>query len=160
MPFDSSNFSAAWVEAVADLTRERVAAKRSTWNRSNLLAEAERVCAQIRCHSPEDRDALIGAVATTAESRSVPLNEYRYTVPAGAQPDLRLGERSAFDFHGTRLYTDAATLASEDVIMAARNDDGGPTLRPTVAMDSFNRPGRSGSLNCTAISVQQRPRSC
>ena len=136
-PFSACDFTASWIDAVASLTRERVAAKRSTWNRWNLLAEAERVCAEIRCRAPEDRNAMIDAVATAAESQSVSLNEYRYRVPADAQPDLRYANKSVFDFHGTRLYTDAATLASEDVIMASRNDDGGPAVRDSVAMDSL-----------------------
>ncbi|MEQ4519288.1 MobF family relaxase [Pseudarthrobacter sp. B907] len=136
-PFRTGDFTANWIDAVGSLTRERVAAKRATWNRWNLLAEAERVCADIRCHTPADRDAMIGAVATAAESQSVPLNEYRYTVSVNAQPDLRFANRSVFDFHGSRLYTDAATLANEDVVMAARNDDGGPVVSAAVAMDSL-----------------------
>ena len=136
-PFASSDFTLSWVEAVACLTRERVAAKRATWNRWNLLAESERVCAEIRCRTPEDRNTLIDEIATAAENQSVPLDEYRYSVTANAQPDLSLANRSVFDFHGSRLYTDAATLECEDVIMAARNHDGGPVVRPTVAMDSL-----------------------
>lgn len=136
-PFRTGDFTANWIDAVGSLTRERVAAKRATWNRWNLLSEAERVCADIRCHIPADRDAMIDAIATAAENQSVPLNEYRYTVPVNAQPDLRFANRSVFDFHGSRLYTDAATLANEDVVMAARNDDGGPAVSTAVAMDSL-----------------------
>ncbi|MGO4857656.1 MobF family relaxase [Arthrobacter sp. 2MCAF14] len=136
-PFRSSEFAADWVEAVASLTRDLVAAKRATWNRWNLLAEAERVCAAIRCLAPGDRHALIDAIATAAEARSVPLNEYRYSVAAGALPDLRLGGRSVFDFHGSRLFTDAGTLACEEAVMAARNDDGGPVVRASIATDAL-----------------------
>ncbi|MDQ0242267.1 MobF family relaxase [Arthrobacter bambusae] len=146
-PFRGCDFEESWVDAVGSLTRERVAAKRSTWNRWNLLAEAERVCAAIRCHTPEDRNALIDAVATAAETQSVPLNEYRYSVPADAHPDLRLGQQSVFDFHGSRLYTDITTLASEETVMEARNDDGGPAVRPIVAMEAlagYKHHGRFG----------------
>ncbi|MGO4586553.1 MobF family relaxase [Arthrobacter sp. 2RAF6] len=136
-PFRSTDFTAGWIDAVASLTRDRVAAKRATWNRWNLLAEAERVCAAIRCHTPEDRNALIDAVATAAEAQSLPLNDYRYSVPADAQPDLRLGKRSVFDFHGSRLYTDATTLACEETVMEARNDDGGPAMGAAVAFESL-----------------------
>ncbi|MGM7774731.1 MobF family relaxase [Arthrobacter sp. KNU-44] len=137
VPFRSSDFTADWIDAVASVTRKRVAAKRATWNRWNLLAEAERVCAAIRCHAPENRNALIDAVATAAEAQSVPLNEYRYTVPADAQPDLRLGKQSVFDFHGSLLYTDASTVACEEAVMAARNDGGGPAIRATVALEAL-----------------------
>ena len=115
-----------WIAAVGLVTRQRVAAKRSTWNRWNLIAEGERVCAEIRCASPADRNALIDAVATAAERQSVPLNQYRYGVPADAADDLRFAGRTVFDFHGSRLYTDESTLAFEDEVMEARNDDGGP----------------------------------
>ena len=136
-PYRTGDFTADWIDAVGSLTRERVAAKRATWNRWNLLAEAERVRADIRCNTPADRNTMIDAVATAAENQSVPLNEYRYTVPVYAQPDLRFAHRSIFDFHGSRLYTDTATLAHEDVVMAARNDDGGPAVSSAVAMESL-----------------------
>lgn len=127
-PFRSDDFAPDWIAAVGLVTRQRVAAKRSTWNRWNLIAEGERVCAEIRCASPADRNALIDAVATAAERQSVPLNQYRYGVPADAADDLRFAGRSVFDFHGSRLYTDESTLAFEDEILAAKNDDGAPAV--------------------------------
>jgi hypothetical protein len=133
------------VDAVGSLTRERVATKRATWNRWNLLAEAERVCAEIRCHTPADRNTLIDTIATAAEAQSVPLNVYRYTLPANAQADLRFADHSIFDFHGSRLYTDASTLANEDVVLEARNDDGGPAVSAAIVMESlatFKHGGR------------------
>ncbi len=138
-PFAFTDFAPDWTSAVATVVRERVAGKRSTWNRWNLLAEAERVCAQIRCRTPSDRAALIDAVATAAEQQSVPLNDYRYSLPADAGRDLQLNQRSVFDFHGGRLYTDASTLAYEDVVMTARKDDGGPAVRPEIVMESLDR---------------------
>ncbi|KQQ80975.1 MobF family relaxase [Arthrobacter sp. Leaf137] len=152
-PFSSSDFAADWITSVASLTRERVAAKRSTWNRWNLLAEAERVCAQIRCRTSSDRAALMDAVATAAERQSVALNEYRYTVRPDAALDLRLGQQSCFDFQGSRLYTDATTLACEDAIMAARNDDGGPAVRADVTMDALDNAHRSEK---SALHTDQR----
>ncbi|MBT2250316.1 relaxase domain-containing protein [Arthrobacter sp. BHU FT2] len=142
-PFTSTDFTNDWLNTVATLVRQRVATKRSTWNRWNLLAEAERVCAQIRCRTASDRAGLMDAVATAGEQQSVALNEYRYTLPPGAGRDLRLGQQSCFDFQGSRLYTDASTLACEDAIMAARNDDGGPAVRAHVTMDALDRAPRS-----------------
>jgi hypothetical protein len=72
----------------------------------------------------------------------VPLNEYRYSLPPNGGPDLQLNQRSVFDFHGSRLYTDASTLACEDAIMTARKDKGGPAVRPAVIMDSLDSGGR------------------
>ncbi|MFJ4228441.1 ATP-dependent RecD-like DNA helicase, partial [Paenarthrobacter nicotinovorans] len=144
-PFRIGDFAPDWIAAVGHVTRQRVAEKRSTWNRWNLIAEAERVCAEIRCASPEDRNAMIDAVATAAELQSVPLNEYRYSLPAEAADDLRFANRSTFDFHGSRLYTDEATLAFEDLILAFRNDDGGPTVSADVAMVSLASYRKDGT---------------
>ncbi|KUR63440.1 hypothetical protein JM67_16960 [[Arthrobacter] sp. ATCC 21022] len=144
-PFRIGDLAPDWIAAVGHVSRQRVAAKRSTWNRWNLIAEAERVCAEIRCASPDDRNAMIDAVATAAELQSVPLNEYRYTLPADAADDLRFAGRSVFDFHGSRLYTDEATLAFEDQILAARNDDGGPAVSANVAMASVASYRKDGT---------------
>lgn len=149
-PFRSADFAPSWIDAVGSLARERVATKRSTWNRWNLLAEAERVCAEIRCQTAEDRGIMIDAVATAAESQSVPLNERRYTAPIEAQADLRFNNQCVFDFHGTRLYTDVGTLANEDVVMEARNDDGGPAVSATVTMDSLSSYKHGGQLELHA----------
>lgn len=146
-PFRACDFTPDWVDAVGSLTRERVATKRATWNRWNLLAEAERVCAEIRCHTPADRHTMIDIVVTAAEAQSVPLNEYRYTLPANAQADLRFADHSIFDFHGSRLDTDAGTLANEDVVLEARNDDGGPAVSATVAMESLASYKHRGRLD-------------
>jgi conjugative relaxase-like TrwC/TraI family protein len=144
-PFRVGDLAHDWIAAVGRVTRQRVAAKRSTWNRWNLIAEAERVCAEIRCASPEDRNAMIDAVATAAEIQSVPLNEYRYSLPAEVADDLRFANRSVFDFHGARLYTDEATFAFEDQILAARNDDGGPAVSANVAMASLASYRKDGT---------------
>ncbi|MDQ0618082.1 MobF family relaxase [Arthrobacter globiformis] len=149
-PFRASGFAPSWIDAVGSLARERVATKRSTWNRWNLLAEAERVCAEIRCQTAEDRSIMIDAVATAAESQSVPLNERRYTAPVEAQADLRFNNQCVFDFHGTRLYTDVGTLSNEDAVMEARNDDGGPAVSATVTMDSLSSYKHRGQLELHA----------
>ncbi|WP_284990643.1 MobF family relaxase [Arthrobacter sp. efr-133-TYG-120] len=146
-PFRTCDFTANWVGAAASITKDRVAAKRSTWNRWNLLAEAERVCAEVRCLTAADRGSLIDAVATAAESQSVPLNEYRYSVDVSAALDIRRGPHSVFDFHGSRLYTDATTLACEEAVMDARNNDGGPAVSAAAtmcALDAYTHNGRFG----------------
>ncbi|WOC62656.1 MobF family relaxase [Paenarthrobacter sp. AT5] len=147
--FRIGDFAPDWIAAVGLLTRQRVAAKRSTWNRWNLIAEGERVCAEIRCASPADRNALIDAVATAAERQSVPLNQYRYGLPSDAADDLRFAGRSVFDFHGSRLYTDESTLAFEDEILAVKNDDGGPAVPVNLAFETLTsyRNGEGAPLH-------------
>lgn len=134
-PVRSSDVSAEWNEAVATMVRDGVAQRRATWNRWNVLAEAERICAGIRCHSPAERRRLIDAVAATAESQSVPLNNTRYSLPMNAADDLKYAGHTVFDFPGARLYTDASTLANEQFVLDARHETGGPTVLAAVASD-------------------------
>ncbi|MDJ0356328.1 MobF family relaxase [Paenarthrobacter sp. PH39-S1] len=134
-PVRATDLSPEWTNAAAVLTREGVAQRRATWNRWNLLAEAERVCADIRCYSPADRRFLINAVTTAAESQSVPLNHDRYRLPLNARGDLAYAGHSLFDFPGARLYTDASALANEAFVMNARNDDNGPAVCSAEAGD-------------------------
>ncbi|RAM37716.1 MobF family relaxase [Arthrobacter globiformis] len=145
-PFRSRDFAPSWNDAVGSLARERVAMKRATWNRWNLIAEAERVCAEIRCKTAEDRNAMIDAVARAAENQSVALNERRYTVPVDAHSDLHFAGHSVFEFQGSRLFTDAGTLAAEDAVMDARNDDGGPVVGAEVTMESLSLYKHHGRL--------------
>ncbi len=136
-PVIASDVSLEWNDAVATMVRDGVAQRRATWNRWNLLAEAERVCAGIRCESPADRRSLIDSVTTAAESQSVPLNKARYSLPMTAANDLKYAGHSVFDFPGTRLYTDASTLASEQFVVEARSASGGPAVYPASASDQL-----------------------
>ncbi|WP_434619734.1 MobF family relaxase [Arthrobacter sp. A5] len=149
-PVRATDLSPDWINAAALLTREGVAQRRATWNRWNLLAEAERGCADIRCYSPADRRFLIDAVTTAAESHSVPLNHDRYRLPLNASEDLGYAGRSVFDFPGTRLYTDSNTLANEEFVMNARNDDGGPAVRSAEAADLLSAYRHTASYRLAA----------
>lgn len=126
-----------WLSAAGQLVQELVAQKRSTWNRWNLLAEAERVCAEIRMATATDRTLMIDDVATAAEARSVALNDYRYTVPVGARPDVASNRRTVFDLPEGRTFSDATILANEDAIMAATTSTDGPGLDPWDAIDAL-----------------------
>lgn len=135
-PVRAADLTDPWVTAAAAAARQAVAHRRSTWNRWNLLSEAERICAEIRCASPTDRHRMIDAVATAAESQCVALNDYRYNVPLNAGDDVAFAGHAVFEFHGARLYTDAGILANEQLVMNARNDDGGPAIAPHLT-DAF-----------------------
>ncbi|NVM96151.1 MobF family relaxase [Arthrobacter wenxiniae] len=141
----ASDVSPEWIDAAATVTRDGVARRRATWNRWNLLAEAERTCADIRCHSPADRRAMVDAVTSAVENKSVPLNNARYRLPLDAREDLAFAGHSVFDFPGARLYTDAGTLANERFIMHARNDGGGPAIAVTEASSHLAEYGRRAS---------------
>ncbi len=135
-PIAASDLTEPWVAAAASAARQAAAHRRATWNRWNLLAEAERICAEIRCASPADRRHMIDAVATAAESQCVALNAYRYKIPLHASDDIAFADHTVFEFHGTRLYTDAGILANEQLVMDTRNDDNGPAIAPHLA-DTF-----------------------
>ncbi|MCY0903630.1 MobF family relaxase [Arthrobacter sp. H14-L1] len=145
-PVTAADLTEPWVNAAAAAARLAVAHRRATWNRWNLLAEAERICAEIRCASPADRRHMIDAVTTAGESQCVALNAYRYKVPLKAGDDLAFAGHAVFEFHGTRLYTDIGILADEQLVMDARNDDGGPAIAPdltdTFLAQNHNGPGR------------------
>ncbi|WP_230085446.1 ATP-dependent DNA helicase [Arthrobacter sp. AQ5-05] len=54
-----------------------------------------------------------------------------------AANDLKYAGHSVFDFPGTRLYTDASTLASEQFVVEARSASGGPAVYPASASDQL-----------------------
>ncbi|ALO68181.1 hypothetical protein AS189_18855 [Arthrobacter alpinus] len=135
-PVNAADLTESWVTAAATATRQAVAQRRATWNRWNLLAEAERICAEIRCDSAADRRHMLDVVVTAAESQSVALNAYRYNVPLKAGSDIDFAGHAVFEFPGARLYTDAGILANEQLVMDTMNDDGGPAIAPYLA-DAF-----------------------
>ena len=127
-----------WLSAAGQLVQDIVAQKRSTWTRWNLLAEAERVCAEIRMVTSVDRTLMVDDVATAAEDCSVTLNEYRYTAPVGARPDVASNRRTVFAMPEGRTFSDSTILANEDAIMAANTSTDGPGLDPWNAIDALN----------------------
>ncbi|MGN5734700.1 MobF family relaxase [Arthrobacter psychrochitiniphilus] len=135
-PITDADLTGLWVTAAAAATRQAVAQRRATWNRWNLLAEAERICAEIRCASPADRRHMLDAITAAAEYQSVALNAYRYNVPLNAGNDIAFAGHAVFEFPGARLYTDAGILANERLVMDTMNDDGGPAIAPHLA-DTF-----------------------
>lgn len=145
-PVTAADLTAPWVTAAAAATQEAVARRRATWSRWNLLTEAERICAEIRCATGVDRRHMIDAVTTEAESQCVALNAYRYKVPLNAGNDIAIAGHSVFEFPGARLYTDASILADEQLIMDTIKNDAGPSieadLADTLLITNSNHPGR------------------
>lgn len=138
-PINAAEADAAWIESTAVLVKDLVARRRATWNRWNLIAEAERVCLEIRCATAADRIRLVDAIATSAEEQSVALNEFRYGVPTTTAPDLVFNGRSVFDLAGAHLFTDVSTLANEEAIMHAHIHDAGPHLEHATVHDALQQ---------------------
>ncbi len=131
--------------------QELVARKRATWNRWNLLAEAERACADLRMATAADQARMIDQVADTAEAHSVALGDYRYTVPVAAGADVAAGGHTIFDPPEGRTFTDARILADEAAIMAASEAPDGPGLDPWDAVDAL-----TAATGATALHPDQQ----
>ncbi|MDJ0357665.1 AAA family ATPase [Paenarthrobacter sp. PH39-S1] len=141
-PVTAADLTEPWVTAAATAARQAMAHSRATWNRWNLLAEAERICAEIRCSSAADRRHMIDAVAAAAASQCIALNAYRYKVPLNASVDVAFADHALFEFHGGRLYTEAGILANEQLVLDTRNDDGGPAIAPHLANIFLTQDGK------------------
>ncbi|GAP54416.1 probable conjugal transfer protein TraA, partial [Arthrobacter sp. Hiyo6] len=131
-PVHEPDLGTAWIQAAGRLVEQAVAGRRATWNRWNLLAEAERICLEVRCASPEDRRQIMDAVAASAEAQSVPLSEFRYGPAATTAPDVAFNGHSVFDWPAGHLYTDLSTLANEARVMAAHHSTDAPKLDPSA----------------------------
>ncbi|MDQ6752477.1 MAG: relaxase domain-containing protein [Actinomycetota bacterium] len=147
-PIRGADLSPEWIQATAGLVVELVGQKRATWNRWNLLAEAERVCAGIRITTPAERTAMVEDLADAAELLSVPLNDYRYAAPAHAMADIATDGHIVFDPQAGRIFTNERILAAEDAIMAASQATDGPGLEPwdTVTTDPAVPGGEARTL--------------
>ena len=143
LPLTGADLSPEWRQVTGQLVMDLVAQKRATWNRWNLLAEAERVCAGIRMASPAERTAMIEALADSAQTFSIPLNEHRYIAPDNARPDLATDGHTVFDPATGTVFTNARMLADEEAIMAASLATDAPGLEPWDAVDAVTAaPGR------------------
>ncbi|WP_104091806.1 MobF family relaxase [Arthrobacter sp. GMC3] len=138
-PLAAADADAVWIDSTAGLVKDLVARRRATWNRWNLIAEAERVCLEIRCATSADRIHLMDAIATSAEEQSVALNEFRYGIPTTTTPDLAFNDRNVFDLASAHLFTDVSTLANEAAIMNAHTHDAGPHLEHTTVQDALQQ---------------------
>jgi conjugative relaxase-like TrwC/TraI family protein len=134
-----------------DLLAERaiagVAARRSTWTRWNVHAEAERVLrARLPQLDPERHRDLAGAITDLALS---PRHSICVEAPAllDEPAELRRADgESVFTVHGAGRYTSQAVLdAEERLLNATRTPTAGgiPAARAAAALDGFE--ARSGT---------------
>ncbi len=133
---------------------QRVAAKRSTWNRWNLIAEGERVCAQIRCPSrrPQRAHRCRGHRGRTSIRATQPVSVQRPRGCAlmicdspGAASSISTGRASTRMSRHSPLRT---SHGGEETTTAAR-PCGGPHL-------GLTRQGPKGNPGCTTISAPRR----
>lgn len=119
------------VEHLAAVALNAVLARRSTWTRWNLLAEAARATRGLRLPSAAERIALHDRVVATALDGCVPLTAPdRWTVPEGwRRPD----RTTVFDRPDEDRFSHRVILDAETRLLAAADDQLGPGVDETVA---------------------------
>jgi len=143
------------VAAVAQVIVEQVQAKRSTWRRWNLYAEAARQTMGLRFAATTDRETLVELIADAAEAASLRLTPPELTVAPAAF--TRADASSVFRPRHTTVYTSAALLAAEDRLLELARTPTGPALDPTLLVDlAAGRDERGRVLSADQQSVVQR----
>lgn len=121
--------SARDIETLAAATLTAIEAKRSTWTRWNIDAEAARQIAQASVHFETGADliAVRDRISKSALDRSVLLN------PTAVDRALDIGIAGA-EPSTHRVFTSLSILAAEDRLLAAADDRSGPVaaLAPTA----------------------------
>ncbi len=102
------------IEAWATLTVAAVQARRSTWNRWNLITEAARLTHELRFASPADREAFTHRVVDAAQRRSIALH------PEAGRPVATEFHRSSgedvFTQHAGQRFTSHVILGAEQYL--------------------------------------------
>jgi conjugative relaxase-like TrwC/TraI family protein len=121
-----------------------VGAKRSTWRRWNLHAEASRQLMGVRFASTVDREAVLGLIVDAAEHGSI-----RLTPPELACSPIvfRRGDGSSVfrPKHGT-LFSSAGLLAAEDRLLELAHSSAGPTLNLAAVEKATGKRGSRGQV--------------
>ena len=146
-------------EILADLAAaavQRVAERRATFTRANLLAEVHRQLHGARFASPEDRIAVAEKTTDLATARSLLISapELHHT-PAQL---CRSDGTSRFRAKGHEIYTTTTLLEAEGRLLdAGRQTDAPAVSKGTVAATTAaNQPSRDHPLNLDqAFAVEQ-----
>jgi conjugative relaxase-like TrwC/TraI family protein len=143
------------IASVGQAVVERVQAKRSTWRRWNLQAEASRQTMGLRFAATTDRETLVGLIADAAEAASLRLTPPELTVAPAAF--TRADGSSVFRPRHATLYTSAALLAAEDRLLKLARTPTGPALDPKVLVGvTAGRDERGRVLSDDQQSVVER----
>jgi conjugative relaxase-like TrwC/TraI family protein len=144
---------------LADAARvavERVAQRRATFSRANVLAEVHRQLHGVRFASPDERIAVAERTADLALAQSLLVSapELHHT------PDYlrRADGTSRFRAKGHEIYTTATLLETEARLLEiGRRVDGPAVSRATVAaITDVNIPGKAHALSLDqAFAVEQ-----
>lgn len=135
MPLDQIN-------TIALSVIEAVGAKRSTWHRWNLIAEAARQTMEYRFASALDREAVSGLIVEAAERASLQLTPPEFaTSPARFQ---RADGSSAFRPRHSTLYSSEELLQAEVRLLDRSRALTGPTVPLRGIEHAIAHPDRDG----------------
>lgn len=133
------------VEAHGRLALLAVQAKRATWTRWNLEAEAQRQTRSYRFASPEDRHQFINAVVDVALDESLSLAPPELV----EMPELfrRHSGESTFVVHGSTRYSSDAILGAEAFLLEAAATGGAPCLPDATIAAAIHADGEGLALS-------------
>jgi conjugative relaxase-like TrwC/TraI family protein len=129
----ATRIDAELIDRTAAQVVATVEAQRATWSRWNLLAEIERATRSWRLPTPADRERAVEAVFTAATD---PSRSIRIAAPElVAEPTAlrRADGQSVFTPHGSERYTNHATLAAEEALVAAARETTGTACTAGLA---------------------------
>jgi hypothetical protein len=140
----------------ADVAVEKVAERRATFSRANLLAEVHRQLHGVRFASPTDRIAVAEHTTDMAAAQSLLISapELHYT-PGHLR---RADGTSRFRAKGHEIYTTATLLEAESRLLDAGRQMDGPavSIGAVATTHAANLPGRDHPLNLDqALAVEQ-----
>jgi energy-coupling factor transporter ATP-binding protein EcfA2 len=135
------------LDAIAELGQsvvEVVGEKRSTWRRWNLMAEASRQTMGWRFATTQDREAIVGMIADTAENASLRLTPPDLaTSPAAFR---RVDGTSVFRPKHSTVFSSEELLAAEDRLLDRSRTLTAPTVPVATVEKITARPDVEGRM--------------
>ncbi len=152
----ASDLADAILDDAAAVAVGKVAERRATFSRANVLAEVHRQLHGVRFASPNERIAVAERTADLALARSLCISAPElHTTPSHLR---RADGTSKFRAKGHEVYTTATLFEAEARLLDAGRRVAGPAVtRATVAaVTSTNLPGRDHGLSVDqALAVEQ-----
>jgi conjugative relaxase-like TrwC/TraI family protein len=144
------------LDDAASVAVQRVAERRATFSRANVLAEVHRQLHGVRFVSPEDRIAVAERTADLALAQSLLISapELHHTPERLRRAD----GTTRFRAKGHEVYTTTTLLEAEARLLEAGRQTGGPvvTVGTVATVTEATAPGRNHGVSLDqAVAVEQ-----
>jgi conjugative relaxase-like TrwC/TraI family protein len=152
----ASDLAEGILSDAAGVAVERVADRRATFSRANVLAEAHRQLHGVRFASPDERIAVAERTADLALAQSLLISAPELHSTPG--PLRRPDGSSRFRAKGHEVYTTTTLLEAEGRLLGAGRQIGVPaiTSRTVAVVTESNLPGRDHRLSLDqTVAVEQ-----